>query len=74
MKSRMQSGECHDASRAFEVERDLRSGERARFLQEAEDSWRAFQKTGRHLSGDKVQAWLGTWGTDKERVVPECHN
>lgn len=43
------------------------------FRQEAEASWARFQETGRHLTGVEVRCWLGTWGTEAERPMPECH-
>ncbi|MCW5257029.1 ribbon-helix-helix protein, CopG family [Verminephrobacter aporrectodeae subsp. tuberculatae] len=46
---------------------------RERFKQEALASWTAYQETGQHLTGHEVRTWLNTWGTDGERVVPECH-
>lgn len=46
---------------------------RERFTQEALASWTAFKETGRHLTGQEVRAWLNTWGTDDDVVVPECH-
>ena len=46
---------------------------RENFVREAEASWQAFQETGRHLTGEEARAWLGTWGTDDEKAVPECH-
>lgn len=46
---------------------------RENFKQEALASWQAYKETGRHLSGEEVRTWLSTWGTDDERVVPECH-
>lgn len=46
---------------------------RERFKQEALASWAAYQETGKHLTGQEVREWLGTWGTDKEESVPECH-
>ncbi len=46
---------------------------RESFKQEALASWTAYKETGRHLTGEEVRAWLNTWGTDDERVVPECH-
>ncbi len=44
-----------------------------RFKQEAQDSWRAYRETGRHLTGKEVRAWLDTWGTEDEQEAPECH-
>ncbi len=46
---------------------------RESFKQEALASWTTYQETGRHLTGQEVRAWLSTWGTDDDRVVPECH-
>lgn len=46
---------------------------RESFKQEALASWAAYKETGRHLTGQEVQAWLDTWGTDKEGGIPECH-
>jgi predicted transcriptional regulator len=46
---------------------------RESFRQEALASWAAYQETGRHLTGQEVRTWLGTWGTDAEETVPECH-
>lgn len=50
-----------------------REEQREAFVQEAHASWEAFQANGRHLTGEETRAWLGTWGTDKEGPVPECH-
>lgn len=50
-----------------------REQKRADFIGEAEASWDKFQRDGRHLTGDEVFAWLGTWG--KDRVPPPpCHD
>ncbi|GAC1046117.1 CopG family ribbon-helix-helix protein [Rhizobium sp. No.120] len=46
---------------------------RENFRQEALASWAAYQETGRHLTGQEVRTWLGTWGTNAEKSVPECH-
>ncbi len=43
------------------------------FKQEAMKSWEAFQETGKHLTGQEVNDWLDTWGTDKEVTQPPCH-
>lgn len=74
MKSRLQSPDGHDVSRAFEIELDQSATAHARFEQEAKYSWLEFQRTGLHLSGEEVYAWLETWGADNEKPVPECHN
>ena len=36
------------------------------FKQEAMASWKAYQETGRHLTGREVRDWLNTWDSDKE--------
>lgn len=46
---------------------------RESFRQEALASWTAYQETGRHLTAQEVGDWLGTWGTDAEKPLPECH-
>lgn len=46
---------------------------RESFKQEALVSWKAFQETGQHLTGQEMSDWLKTWGTDKEREIPPCH-
>ncbi len=44
------------------------------FKQEAVASWKAYQETGRHLTGQEVHNWLNTWGTEKETELPPCHD
>ena len=58
-----------------EAIRDYVEREEARegFKQEALASWTAFQETGRHLSKTEIHEWLNTWGTDKEKEIPPCH-
>ncbi len=58
-----------------EAIKDYVNREEAResFKQEAQASWTAYQETGRHLTGKEVRNWLNSWGTDKEKEVPECH-
>ena len=34
----------------------------ASFVQEALDSWQAYQETGEHLSLEELQGWLDSWG------------
>ncbi len=46
---------------------------RQSFIDEAKASWKAYQETGLHLTGDEVFAWMDTWGTDEETGPPECH-
>ena len=46
---------------------------RESFQQEALASWAAYQKTGRHLTGEEARNWLESWGTEGEADMPECH-
>jgi predicted transcriptional regulator len=46
---------------------------RESFKQEALASWRAFQETGQHLTGEEVRAWLNRWGSESETALPPCH-
>ena len=43
------------------------------FKQEALASWKAYQETGRHLTGQEVSDWLKNWGTNNEKEIPRCH-
>jgi len=58
-----------------EAIRDYVEREEAResFKQEALASWKAYQETGRHLTGPEVRDWLNSWGTDNETQIPQCH-
>jgi predicted transcriptional regulator len=47
---------------------------RESFKQEALASWRTYQETGQHLTGEEVVSWLDTWGTDQEKAMPACHD
>ena len=46
---------------------------RQSFTQEAMDSWKHYQETGLHVTGEEMSAWLKTWGTDKDAGPPKCH-
>ncbi len=46
---------------------------RAKFDQHTLDSWKHFQETGLHITGDELFAWMDTWGTEDESGPPECH-
>jgi len=50
-----------------------REESRESFKQEALDSWKSYQETGRHLTGEEVKSWLEEWGADNEKVIPQCH-
>jgi predicted transcriptional regulator len=36
-------------------------------------AWEDFQATGLHATGDEVDKWLASWGTENELPAPECH-
>lgn len=36
-------------------------------------AWEDYQATGLHVTGEEVEAWLASWGTDNELPMPECH-
>lgn len=46
---------------------------KASLEKEALQSWQHFQETGLHLTGDEVQDWLKSWGTEQETDAPQCH-
>lgn len=66
---------CSTDSVMREAIRDYVEREDAKehFRQEALASMQAYQKTGRHLTGQEVREWLDNWGTDKETSIPPCH-
>lgn len=47
--------------------------ERRAWYQEALDSLEHYERTGLHLTGDEVDAWLDTWGNEELTEPPECH-
>ncbi|MGO6668877.1 ribbon-helix-helix protein, CopG family (plasmid) [Rhizobium ruizarguesonis] len=50
-----------------------REEKREALRQETLDAWDEFQATGLHVTGDEVEKWLSTWGSDDELSTPECH-
>jgi predicted transcriptional regulator len=50
-----------------------REEKREALRQQTLDAWDEFQATGRHVTGDEVEKWLSSWGTDDELPAPECH-
>jgi len=52
------------------VEREER---REALRQDAVRGWQEYQETGLYVSGEEVTDWLKSWGTAKEKAVPECH-
>jgi len=49
-----------------------REEKREALRQQTLDAWDEFQATGLHVTGDEVEKWLSTWGTDDELSAPEC--
>jgi predicted transcriptional regulator len=47
---------------------------RASFRAEARESWKNYQETGLHLTGQEVRDWLRGWGTEEETEIPSCHD
>ena len=45
---------------------------RENFKNDAMASWAAYPETGRHLTGEKVRAWLNTWGVTAIRLPPRA--
>ncbi|MBW8881025.1 MAG: CopG family ribbon-helix-helix protein, partial [Asticcacaulis sp.] len=52
------------------VEREERQ---ARFREVEAASWKHYQETGLHITGEELFAWMETWGTDEDKGPPECH-
>ncbi|NOQ17103.1 MAG: CopG family transcriptional regulator, partial [Methyloprofundus sp.] len=50
-----------------------REESRESFKQEALASWKAYQETGEHLTGEEVRGWLKGWGADNDKEIPQCH-
>jgi predicted transcriptional regulator len=50
-----------------------REEKRDALRQETLNAWDEIQATGLHVTGDEVENWLSTWGTDDELPTPECH-
>lgn len=43
------------------------------FQNEALASWEHYKETGLHITGNELEKWLSTWGTDNEIKAPKCH-
>ncbi|MBB3916165.1 MULTISPECIES: CopG family ribbon-helix-helix protein [Rhizobium] len=50
-----------------------REEKREALRQQTLNAWDEFQVSGLHVTGDEVENWLSTWGTDDELPTPECH-
>lgn len=63
-------------SKSFLAKQALR-----RFIEEEEQKhfeneltlarWEAYQTTGASISGDEVNEWLSSWGSDQEKSCPQ---
>jgi predicted transcriptional regulator len=49
-----------------------REEKREALRQETLAAWDEYQATGLHLTGEDVEKWLSSWGTDDESPAPEC--
>ena len=47
---------------------------RESFQNEASASWATYQENGRHLTGQEIEDWLNSWGTDATSAPPSCHD
>lgn len=59
-----------DAIREYVEREDARDS----FIQESLDGWAEFNRTGKHITGEELFAWMDTWGTEAETGPPECHD
>ena len=46
---------------------------RQSFHRDALAAWEDYQRTGLHLTGEEVDAWLEKLEAGKEAALPECH-
>jgi predicted transcriptional regulator len=50
-----------------------REERRETFKQEAIASYKRYQQTGLHVTGDEVTKWASSWGSDNVLPAPICH-
>lgn len=50
-----------------------RRAKREAFKQDAVRAWQEYQRTGLHVTGEEMDRWMASWGTDRELPPPECH-
>ena len=48
-----------------------REEESERIRSESLERWERFEATGETVSHDAIEAWLQTWGTDREGKCPK---
>ena len=50
-----------------------REEKREAFRQDTLNAWAEYQETGLHATGEEVDRWLASWGTENELPAPQCH-
>jgi predicted transcriptional regulator len=50
-----------------------REEKRQSFREDAQASWEHYQRTGLHLTGEEVDAWLAKLEAGEDAELPECH-
>lgn len=50
-----------------------RRAKREAFKQDAVRAWEEYLRTGLHVTGEEMDRWMASWGTDHELPPPECH-
>lgn len=50
-----------------------REEKRQAFLQDAAEAWNDFQRTGLHVTGEEVEAWLSKLEAGEDIEPPKCH-
>ena len=58
-----------------EAVREYLTREEAResFLQEAEQAWLHYKKTGLHVTQAEMETWAASLGTRRPKRLPKCH-
>ena len=51
----------------------VREEAKDKFTADSLASWREYQETGLHATGDEVLSWIKSWGTPNELKPPVCH-
>lgn len=50
-----------------------REEKRQAFQQDALEAWEEYQRTGLHLTGEEVDAWLARLQAGEDAPLPPCH-
>lgn len=50
-----------------------REEKREALRQDVLNAWQEHRETGLHVTGQEIEAWLATWGTEDELPAPTCH-